>query len=487
MSVLQKSRRSLGSSRPRSSSLVVLAAAGIWACSSGIDLQPVETEGQGDDSQDVAVQPELPALETGGMGGSAGRSETTQPSMLAQPAGNGSAGAGSVDPSINAGGAAGAGRNDGMGGSPVLPACADADGDGQCDSVDLCPNVADDGTDRDGDGIPDACDKCPAVLAQDDSQDVDADGTPDACDACGIGVPLALQPLFYFPLDERGASATAVNLGSVRQTGSYVGPVERGLAGISDPAGHAARFVGAQNGAFSRVVLPNVQAFPSTALTATFWIRTRQPGDYSVISYAVTGSSNEFGVIVENDRLRLTLQTSTFEASDVSRAAITDGAWHFVALTWEETLAQFYFDGEAVGSPVPTEAGFEVLERVSVPVAGPLELSPGGTLVLGQDQDSLDGGYSAAQALVGGLDEVAIYDRALSPEQIRSIYTGTTCGERCDGVDNDGDGKLDEGFLGSSPACAAPSCDAIAESSAFGSGDYFSSSNPAVPLSCNFF
>ena len=337
MSVLQKSRRSLGSSRPRSSSLVVLAAAGIWACSSGIDLQPVETEGQGDDPQDVAVQPELPALETGGMGGSAGRSETTQPSMLAQPAGNGSAGAGSVDPSINAGGAAGAGRNDGMGGSPVLPACADADGDGQCDSVDLCPNVADDGTDRDGDGIPDACDKCPAVLAQDDSQDVDADGTPDACDACGIGVPLALQPLFYFPLDERGASATAVNLGSVRQTGSYVGPVERGLAGISDPAGHAARFVGAQNGAFSRVVLPNVQAFPSTALTATFWIRTRQPGDYSVISYAVTGSSNEFGVIVENDRLRLTLQTSTFEASDVSRAAITDGAWHFVALTWEET------------------------------------------------------------------------------------------------------------------------------------------------------
>lgn len=324
-------------------------------------------------------------------------------------------------------------------------------------------------------------------MAQDDSQDVDGDGTPDACDPCGIGVPLALGPMFYFPLDEQGASATAVNLGSVRQTGSYVGPVERGLAGVSDPAGHAARFVGSQAGAFSRVVLPNVQRFPSTALTATFWIRTNQTGDYSVISYAINGSSNEFGVIVENDRLRLTLQTSTFEASDVSRAAITDGAWHFVALTWEETLAQFYFDGEPVGSPVQTEAGFEVLERVSVPVAGPLALSPGGTLVLGQDQDSIDGGYSAAQALVGGLDEVAIYDRALSPEQIRSIYTGTTCGERCDGVDNDGDGKLDEGFLGSSPACPAPSCDAIAESSAFGSGDYFSSANPAVPLSCNFF
>ena len=38
------------------------------------------------------------------------------------------------------------------------------------------------------------------------------------------------------------------------------------------------------------------------------------------------------------------------------------------------------------------------------------------------------------------------YDRA---HEIRAIFTGTTCGERCDGVDNDRDGKTDEGFLGS--------------------------------------
>jgi hypothetical protein len=479
MSALQKPRGSLRSARHIPGARFALATiAALWACSSGIELQPLDPEqGEGADPQDVAVQPELPAPENGGAAGSPSRPEAMQPTLLAQP--GGAAGAGSAAPAMNAAGAAGMG--------PAQPACPDADADGLCDSVDRCPAVADDGQDRDGDGTPDACDRCPDVMAQDDSQDVDADGTPDACDPCGIGVPLALQPLFYFPLDEQGASATAVNLGSVRQTGSYVGPVQRGLAGVSDPAGRAARFVGSQNGAFSRLVLPNVQRFPSTTLTATFWIRTRQTGDYSVISYAIPGSSNEFGVIVENDRLRLTLQTSTFEASDVSRAAITDGAWHFVALTWEETLAQFYFDGEAVGAPVQTEAGFEVLERIAAPVQGPLQLSPGGTLVLGQDQDSLDGGYNAAQALVGGLDEVAIYDRVLSPEQIRSIYTGTTCGERCDGVDNDADGKVDEGFLGSSPDCAAPSCDAIAESSAFGSGDYFSSTTPAVPLSCNFF
>jgi hypothetical protein len=74
----------------------------------------------------------------------------------------------------------------------------------------------------------------------------------------------------------------------------------------------------------------------------------------------------------------------------------------------------------------------------------------------------------------------------LSPDQIRSIFSATTCGERCDGIDNDADGKLDEGFLGSSAACPAPSCAAIAASSGFGSGNYFSSVTPTVPLTCSF-
>lgn len=121
-----------------------IAAAALWACSSGIDLKPVDTDqGQGEDPQDVAVQPELPAVGSGGAGGaSPGRAEVTEPSRLAQPGSSGAAGAG-ADLSMNAAGAADAG-------SPAQPACPDADGDGQCDSADLCPNVADDGTDRDG-------------------------------------------------------------------------------------------------------------------------------------------------------------------------------------------------------------------------------------------------------------------------------------------------------------------------------------------------
>lgn len=455
------------------------AATALWACSSGIELKPLDgpAPNQGEDpSSDEASATETASAAPAGQAANSGEQLPTP--RFVDPGGSGGSSANDSPTSSNPGpapmlaamgGGNSMGSTDpmgdsaaGAGGSSGAPACTDGDGDGQCDDVDACPNDKDDGSDRDGNGVPDACDRC------------------------GIGFALSLSPLFYFPLDETVASSEALNLGSVRQTGTYVGPIEHGWAGVAHPQGRAPRLLGEVDGAFSRVELLNVPSFPSTALTAMFWVRTSQTGDFVVISYAIQGSSNEFAVIVERDRLIVTLQSSTFQAIDIDRNRITDGAWHFVALTWDSTRAQYYFDGEAVGAPLITEAGYEIAESVSVPVTGPLSLSPGGVLVLGQDQDSLDGDFSFEQALVGGLDEVAIYDRVLSPDQIRTIFTATTCGERCDGLDNDGDGKVDEGFLGSSPACPAASCGEIAATSGFGPGNYFSRDTPTVPLTCYF-
>jgi hypothetical protein len=61
--------------------------------------------------------------------------------------------------------------------------CADADGDGVCDDVDLCA-LGDDAVDIDLDGVPDACDLC---LGYDDALDADGDAVPDDCDACPMG------------------------------------------------------------------------------------------------------------------------------------------------------------------------------------------------------------------------------------------------------------------------------------------------------------
>ncbi|MEY2934743.1 MAG: hypothetical protein RL033_5492 [Pseudomonadota bacterium] len=467
-----------------------LTAASIWACSSSVDLAPVPEQAEMEElnpprgaagagggqivspsNPDNEVMP-TPTLVTAGAGGGSGDRMGTGG---AQPMGSAGAGAGGMPPVM-------------MGGAAGAPPCADTDGDGRCNEVDRCPEVRDDGTDGDGDGRPNACDPCPEL--QDDGSDADGDGIGDACDPCGIGFALDLAPLYYFSLDEAATATTAVNRGSAAQAAVYVGPVERGLAGVSDPRGRAIRLAGGVNGEFSRVSVLNVSTFPSTALTATFWIRTTREGDYGIISYAIPGSSNEFGIVVDDGQLRLTLESAVFATDDLDVSALNDGAWHFVALVWDQTLAQFYIDGEAAGAVIQTEPGFEQDIPGNVNLLGIPSLSSGfggGALVLGQDQDSVNGGFNLDQALLGGLDEVGIYAQALTEEQIRRIFTETTCGEICDGADNDGDGLTDEGFLGTIAACGAASCAALTDNdSAFGTGEYASSVNPDVPLVCNF-
>jgi hypothetical protein len=49
-----------------------------------------------------------------------------------------------------------------------------------------------------------------------------------------------------------------------------------------------------------------------------------------------------------------------------------------------------------------------------------LSISAGG-LVFGQEQDSVGGGYSPAQALDGTLDDVRFYDRLLSAQKIGAL------------------------------------------------------------------
>ncbi len=62
--------------------------------------------------------------------------------------------------------------------------CTDTDGDGVCDSVDNCPEIANaDQADADGDGIGDVCDNCPNDYNP-DQLDSDGDSVADACDNC---------------------------------------------------------------------------------------------------------------------------------------------------------------------------------------------------------------------------------------------------------------------------------------------------------------
>jgi hypothetical protein len=88
-------------------------------------------------------------------------------------------------------------------------------------------------------------------------------------------------------------------------------------------------------------------------------------------------------------------------------ARIEDGQWHHVVVTRAGSSAQMYFDGLPLGS------------AVSVP-GDVLDVDPNG-LVFGQDQDMVGGGFEADEAWAGAMDNLRLYDRAVSGTEAQSL------------------------------------------------------------------
>ena len=86
---------------------------------------------------------------------------------------------------------------------------------------------------------------------------------------------------------------------------------------------------------------------------------------------------------------------------------INDGRWHYICVTWQakDGRYSFYKDGRNVGSGV-------ILDSVGKAIPGK------GTWVLGQDQDTVGGGFQDFQTADGEFTGVNIWDKVLSPFEI---------------------------------------------------------------------
>jgi len=87
-----------------------------------------------------------------------------------------------------------------------------------------------------------------------------------------------------------------------------------------------------------------------------------------------------------------------------------DGVWHHICLTWENTQgsSKLYKDCELQDEGT--------LKRGHT-------IRQGGTLVLGQDQDSVGGDFETSQSFQGMLSNVNVWDHVLSAAHITEIST----------------------------------------------------------------
>jgi hypothetical protein len=136
------------------------------------------------------------------------------------------------------------------------------------------------------------------------------------------------------------------------------------------------------------VANPSVDAWVKTGDADGMIFRVRWYGYYLWI----TGGKAQFGF---ND-------SGGVGHNATSAASVNDNAWHHLAGTYDGTTVRVYVDGVQAGSVAASAAVYY----------------PGGSngVAIGRD------GNADAAYLAGTIDEVAVYDRALTATEVKRHY-----------------------------------------------------------------
>jgi Concanavalin A-like lectin/glucanases superfamily len=148
----------------------------------------------------------------------------------------------------------------------------------------------------------------------------------------------------------------------------------------------------------------NPAFLPATgsARTLTFWFQAAQPsgvGDF--VNWGASGTNgHRFGIILDTGAAgyKFVGQGAAFDLNSTDSSMNGDGLWHFAAVTYDGTTVTLYLDNN---TPLTKT------EALNTGTVNPLEI---GTRVGGLDE-----------RLVGSVDEVRIYDRALSAAEIATL------------------------------------------------------------------
>lgn len=179
--------------------------------------------------------------------------------------------------------------------------------------------------------------------------------------------------------------------------------LEEGIPGHSFPEGFRLSFPTRTNYMYAVVKqhIPKLHAF-----TICMWLRSAERGIGTPLSYAVSDQPNE---VVLLQGLRTPIELLINDKVAQLPLNITGGSWQHVCVSWSQKGGswQAYQGGKLRGEGHSLAAGHHI--------------RPGGVLILGQEQDSVGGGFDSTQALVGELSQVGVWDRVLSANQVSSL------------------------------------------------------------------
>jgi len=135
--------------------------------------------------------------------------------------------------------------------------------------------------------------------------------------------------------------------------------------------------------------------------TVGYWMLTSDSAKSGTAIHGTNTGGNDF-IVFNYKSIAIYIKDSLWATG----VALNDNSWHYVTVTRDSNVVKFYVDGvlRDTNSSMPT---------------GALTIK---CLVLGQEEDAVCGGFDASQAFLGKIDEVKIYNRSLSADEVKADY-----------------------------------------------------------------
>ncbi|XP_078093838.1 C-reactive protein-like isoform X3 [Mustelus asterias] len=144
---------------------------------------------------------------------------------------------------------------------------------------------------------------------------------------------------------------------------------------------------------------------PLSAFTLCLKAASEASHGYSLFSYATSNHHNELLIWQENnEEISLELGSTVVRFSLPKMNALL----RHICVTWESEngLITFWVNGERSLYKVGSRGGI---------------VRAGGSVILGQEQDSVGGGFDINQSFVGEITDVNMWDHVLSANEIKAI------------------------------------------------------------------
>uniref|UniRef100_A0A8C1PRW6 Pentraxin 4, long n=1 Tax=Cyprinus carpio TaxID=7962 RepID=A0A8C1PRW6_CYPCA len=149
-------------------------------------------------------------------------------------------------------------------------------------------------------------------------------------------------------------------------------------------------------------------------LSICTWLKV--DGKYlgTILSYATENNDNMLVLYGRNSGIRGVMNFVIGDPAyrELSLQNILDGHWHHLCIIWSSIEGRFlyYLDGHLISTGSKFQKGYEI--------------PPGGSMILGQEQDSIGGDFDEAEAFVGRLAGFALWTRILSPGEVSGLASG---------------------------------------------------------------